>query len=118
MNRVALGRQGEEETCRYVQNTGMAVLERNYFTRTGEIDIIARDGETIVFIEVKTRRGTRYGSAAEAVTPAKIKKILRAAQAYIQAENLHDSNFRFDVAEVYGQGGRFEINYIKHAFEV
>ncbi|MDL2237272.1 YraN family protein [Christensenellaceae bacterium OttesenSCG-928-K19] len=112
-----LGRRGEEFTCSYAVQAGMKVLCNNFHCRAGEIDIIARDGETIVFVEVKTRSNKSYGSAAEAVTPAKIRKIKAAALEYITQNNLHDSNFRFDVAEVYSGSDGMSINYIRSAFE-
>lgn len=118
MSTVDIGRQGEEYTCAYIEKQGMALLTRNYHCRGGEVDIIAREGDTVVFIEVKTRCGGGFGSGAEAVTPAKIKKIICAAQHYIMKRAPAEESFRFDVAEVDVRDGLYSINYIKNAFEV
>ncbi len=118
MSTVDIGRQGEEYTCAYLQKQGINVLARNYHCRGGEVDIIAREGDTVVFVEVKTRGGGGFGSGAEAVTPAKIKKIIHAAQNYIMNEVPREESFRFDVAEVFLRDGLFSMNYIKNAFEV
>lgn len=117
MNKRKIGNAGEDFAAAYMQKNGMRLLERNYYCRMGEIDIIAQDGDTVVFAEVKTRAGKSYGTAAEAVTRAKMDKLVKTAYTYIEEKGLHDSNCRFDIAEVYGKGGRFEINYIKNAFE-
>ncbi len=118
MTTVLRGKLGEELTCQYIEKMGMQALHRNYYCRMGEIDIIARDADTIAFIEVKTRSSKKYGTAAEAVTGSKIKKMIATAQVYIMENNLHSNNFRFDVAEVYERDGMYKINYIANAFEV
>ncbi len=116
MSRQALGARGEEYVAGYIQRQRMAVLERNYRCRLGEIDIIAKDGDTVAFIEVKTRSGSRFGSPAEAVTEAKKQKLLKAAYDYIASRDVGDVGLRFDVAEVFVQDNGFSINYIKNAF--
>lgn len=118
MSTVDIGRQGEDYACGYIERLGMSVLMRNYHCRGGEVDIIAREGGTVVFIEVKTRGGSGFGSGAEAVTPAKIKKIICAAQNYIMKESPQEESFRFDVAELRVADGLYSMNYIKNAFEV
>ncbi|MQA93743.1 MAG: YraN family protein [Streptosporangiales bacterium] len=70
-----LGRFGEETAVRYLRSLGMVVLERNWRCRHGEIDVVARSGPTLVFCEVKTRRGTRYGGLTEVLTPAKLRRL-------------------------------------------
>ena len=118
MSKTLVGNTGEKAACSYIASSGMQLIARNYRKGVGgEIDIIARDGETIAFIEVKTRTGTSYGTPAEAVTPAKITKIVRTAEKYIMENKLFDCALRFDVAEVYYNSGRYSINYIKNAFE-
>lgn len=118
MNRRELGNKGEDFVCRYLEGQGTEILARNFHCRTGEIDIISRLGDTIAFVEVKTRSSKAFGTAAEAVTPAKIAKIKAAALEFISGESLGDMNFRFDVAEVYRQAsGTMELNYIESAFE-
>jgi len=114
-----LGQRGEAIICQYIESKGMRLIERNFHCRGGEIDIIARDGDTVAFIEVKTRTNTNYGTAAEAVTLTKMRRITAAANGFIEKNGLHDNYFRFDVAEVYINGERenVDINYIKNAFE-
>lgn len=111
-----IGKVGEEAICGYIKNRGMRVVCQNFHCRFGEIDIIAQQGKTMVFIEVKTRKNTKYGSAAEAVTISKMRKIRETAQQYLMENNLFESGVRFDVAEVYLKENKKEINYIENAF--
>lgn len=110
---------GEDEACRYLQSKGFSVLERNYHSRFGEIDIIADDCGCLVFVEVKTRKSKSYGYACEYVTESKMKKIILTAEAYLG--NVEYPPVRFDVVEIY----YFEannclrlksINHIENAF--
>ncbi len=78
----------------------MKILARNYRSRSGEIDIVADDGGTLVFVEVKERSSESHGSAVEAVTPAKRRKVILAARAYAAAHRLSDSLVRFDVLAI------------------
>jgi putative endonuclease len=78
----------------------MKVLARNYRCRSGEIDIVAEDGGTVVFVEVKERRGDSHGSAVEAVTPEKRRRIVRAARVYAARHGLSESPLRFDVLAI------------------
>lgn len=113
MNKRRAGALGEDLACAYLKGRGYRILERNYTRPTGEIDIIARDGETIAFIEVKARATVRYGQPAEAVTPAKRAHILRTALIYISERDLTDAPLRFDIIEVLSG----EINHILAAFD-
>jgi putative endonuclease len=94
------GRSGEELAADYLRRKGMAILARNYRCRAGEIDIVARDGEAVVFVEVKERAGASHGSAVEAVTWRKRQRILRAAHAYAAVHRLADAPVRFDVVAI------------------
>lgn len=109
-----LGRSGENRAVKFIKKAGLKVLERNYRTRTGEIDIIAKDGDEIVFVEVKTRSGDGYGAPAEAVDAFKQKKYAAVASEYLRSEELFDCPCRFDVVEV----GKTYVNHIKDAFFV
>ena len=117
MSRRDIGNNGEEAAANYLAAHGYAVLERNFTRRGGEIDLIAeKDGGT-VFVEVKTRKNDRYGSAAEYVNGEKVKRIKRTALQY----PLYGGDIRFDVIEVYYEerAGMFlikEINHIENAF--
>jgi len=107
------GKIGEDTVAKYLENNGYGILERNFHSRWGEVDIIAAKDGCVVFVEVKTRKNAKYGTPAEFVTPQKIKKIIKTAVIYL--ENT-DCEMRFDVAEVYFNNGECEINYIENAF--
>jgi putative endonuclease len=94
------GDSGEDRACDYLRRRGLKILARNYRCRAGEIDVVAEDRGTVVFVEVKERRGESHGSAVEAVTATKRRKVVRAAQAYAAAHGLCDSPLRFDVVAI------------------
>ncbi len=94
------GRYGEDAAVRYLEGLGWTVLERNFRTRTGEIDIVARDGETVVFVEVKERRDAHVHSGMDAVTPGKIRRLREAADTWFSERHVQAPG-RFDVLEVY-----------------
>ena len=96
----APGRAGEDMACAHLQGRGMRVLQRNFRCRGGEIDVIARDGEVVVFVEVKERTGSSHGAAIEAVTPLKRHRVLRAARHYAAKHGLSESPLRFDVVAI------------------
>lgn len=114
MDRRQSGRQGETIACRALEEKGYRLLARNYRAERAEIDLIMQDGETIVFVEVKARSSARYGLGREAVTAEKQLRILRAAQAYLAANDAVDAPGRFDVAEVDLNTG--ETIHIENAF--
>lgn len=107
-----LGRVGENKACAFLKKQGIKIIERNYKNAFGEIDVIAKDKEYIVFIEVKTRTSDVYGAPSEAVDTRKRGKYLRIAQGYLASKDLNDSPVRFDVIEVENDA----INHIKDAF--
>ncbi len=113
MNTRLTGFIGEEDACRYLTKAGMRILDRNYRTRTGEIDLIARDKGVIVFIEVKSRATLSYGTPSEAVTKSKQKAIVRTAVVYLKENKLLNANIRFDVIAIEDRG----IRHIKSAFD-
>ena len=115
--RHALGIHGENIACTELQRRGYAILERRYRTRYGEIDIIARDGDVTVFIEVKTRAGVGYGDGAEAVTPWKQRRIARMAVDFLARYRLHDRPCRFDVVAVDLSGTIPGVDVYTHAFD-
>src|ERR1043166_2571610 len=95
--RVLFGKHGEDLACHELERRGYAILARRYRRRGGELDIIAADGETIVFVEVKTRDGAAYGCASEAVTPLKQLRMMRLAMDYLARHGLMNRPSRFDV---------------------
>lgn len=105
----AAGKAGESIAAEYLENTGYKILRRNYAVRGGEIDIIALDGNVIVFVEVKTRKSDFFGKASEAVTDKKIYHMTLCAERYIFENPAYDGiPARFDVIEVYTQNGKIE----------
>ena len=115
-NSRVIGNAAEEAAAVWIEkNKGYIVLERNYSCAAGEIDIIAKDKDTTVFIEVKYRKNTKKGYPSEAVTELKQKRIIRTAMAYVSENNT--DNIRFDVAEIVEKDGRKYIRYIENAFE-
>lgn len=100
LHNVRLGETGERLAESYLMAKGYQAVERNFRCRAGEIDLIFRDGATWVFVEVKTRSGSRYGAGREAVGKAKQAHLQRAAMFYLQRKRLGDVPFRFDVVEI------------------
>lgn len=113
MNTKQIGDLGEELTCAYVKEKGMKILARNFRFGKEEIDIIAEDRGTVVFIEVKARSGVRYGQPDEAVTKFKQRSVIRAAVGYLKINNLLNRSVRFDVSSILEDN----IKYIKNAFD-
>lgn len=117
--RQLLGKQGEIEAGKFLVDKGYKIIEKNFRCRLGEIDIVARAKSIVVFIEVKTRSNSNYGSAASAVTLRKQQQIGRVAQYYLIKENITNCDARFDVVEVMkAKPGGFEIIHLINAFEL
>ncbi|MDD2957984.1 MAG: YraN family protein [Lachnospiraceae bacterium] len=112
MNRRKLGTEQEKRAVNYLQEQGYEIVEYNYHNRTGEIDIIARDGTYLVFVEVKYRSDIRMGSPLAAVDLRKQRNICRVARHYLMVRGLPDQPCRFDVVAVEGRN----ISLIKDAF--
>ena len=113
MNNRSFGIDGETEAAEYLVTKGYKILERNFLAACGEIDLIALDGKTIVFVEVKKRSTARYGQAKEAVTETKKRKIALTAALYLKAHRKIDAAFRFDVVAIDGD----TVTHLKSAFE-
>lgn len=90
------GNYGEDLACQYLAKSGYKILERNYRIRGGEIDIVAKDGEYLVFVEVKARHSHEYGPPAESMTPWKIKYLIKTAQFYVLKIGWGDKPYRLD----------------------
>lgn len=113
MNNRQSGIEGENAAVEYLQNQGYKILRRNFSVKVGEIDIIALDGNTLVFIEVKSRENLRFGHPIESIGYKKVRSIIKTAQWYMLAEKKQNSSCRFDVIEVL----RGQINHVKNAFD-
>ncbi|HME82123.1 MAG TPA: YraN family protein [Candidatus Eremiobacteraceae bacterium] len=114
---VAAGSAAEAAAATFLRDRGYHVLERNFRCRGGEIDLIALDGGTLVFIEVKMRRTLSRGAPIEAVTPLKQARVARAAQSYLAFSGRVFPRIRFDVISVMRTSARTEITHFKAAFE-
>lgn len=115
--RHAVGKAGEESAVQYLCQQGYQILERNYRCRFGEIDLIARDGRTLVFIEVKTRRSQTFGPAAAAVTLEKQRHLVKASQVYLIQQRKAYELCRFDVVTIELNAQKPRIELIKDAFQ-
>ena len=109
--RQTLGEIGENLACEELARRGYSIVARRYRSRSGEIDIIAADGPTVVFVEVKTRAGADYGSGADAITWQKRRRIVSTATMFLATERMHDRPVRFDVVAVdlRDDGPRIEV---------
>jgi putative endonuclease len=114
--RRQLGDAGEDLAAAALKKQGYKILERNYVTPLGEIDLVARHGKIVVFIEVKTRRSGVFGGPGEAVHPAKQARLRRLADYYLKQKKLQSSPVRFDVVGVAFEGDNPHIEIITNAF--
>lgn len=116
MERQAFGKSGENLAVEELERRGYAILDRRYRTRQGEIDIVAQDGETIVFVEVKARTTGDRGTAVEAVTRGKQRQLISMAMDYLARRHLTDRPCRFDVVAIDGAGDSRQLTLYLHAF--
>lgn len=108
----ALGRQAEERAARFLEERGLVVLARNFACRGGELDLVCRDGQTLVFIEVRLRRNAAFGGAGSSITKGKQRRIVLAARHYLSAHGNAQSACRFDCVLLDGQN----IDWLRDAF--
>jgi putative endonuclease len=113
--RHKLGADSEDRAVEYLETLGYKIIERNIQLKIGEIDIVAYDGDTLVFVEVRSRTRPNQVHPATTITPTKKRHIVRCAMAYCQSHNITDTMIRFDVVAVLGPQG--EIELFKNAFE-
>jgi putative endonuclease len=118
VERQAFGKSGEDLAVTALERRGYAILARRYRTRHGEIDIVARDGDTLVFVEVKARTTAEFGTAAEAVTPFKQRQLASMAAAYLALTRAADVACRFDVVAIDGTGDGAVVTVYPGAFDV
>ncbi len=120
LNQRRIGDRGEDLALRYLAKKGYAPVERNYRTRRGEIDLIVRRAKTLVFVEVKLRRGMGFGDPLEAVTPLKQAKIRRVAEQYLASKGegftASFDELRFDVVGILLGAGEPEVRHVEDAF--
>lgn len=111
--KTEFGKKGENIASEYLVVNNYEIIDKNFRTKLGEIDIIAKDEKELVFVEVKTRTNRKYGSPCEAVNRRKIKHILKVAEYYIYIKKLEDVYIRFDVIEIILRKDKCIINHIK-----
>ena len=111
------GAQAEQAACDHLRARGLTLHSRNYRCRSGEIDLIMRDGETLVFVEVRYRSSNRFGGAAASVDTAKQQKLIRTAQTFLGEQRLHHMACRFDVVTVTPHEGAMQVEWIPNAIE-
>ena len=113
---TSIGRQAERIAKRYLKNQGLQFIEANFHSRMGEIDLIMRDLDTMIFVEVRYRKSTVYGSPLETITPSKQNKIRLTAESYLGKHNLNNIDCRFDTIGLSGLIASPTIEWIKNAF--
>ena len=116
--RRAQGDAAEDRACRHLEGSGFTIVERNYRTKGGEIDIVARNGDVLVFVEVRSREVPGFETPEESVTPAKRRRVVAAARRYLS--NVPPSSWRearFDVIAIEGSGADAELRHYQAAFD-
>ncbi len=117
-NRKLIGQQAEDKACIYLERQGLRLIKRNYLCRFGEIDLVMQDGLNLVFVEVRCRKPSIFGTAAETVTRTKQHKLIKAAMCYLREYGLSaDKACRFDVVAIMSGGCEMQISWIKDAFQ-
>ena len=116
--RQQFGKKNENLAVWYLKKIGYKIVEQNYRTPLGEIDIIAKEKKTIVFVEVKSRQSIRYGNPKWAVTPKKQRKISMVALQYLKSIRQTDAKARFDVVAIISNRDEPQIEVVKNAFEL
>ena len=116
MDRKTVGQQAENIACQFLQEKGLIHKESNYRCKQGEIDLIMMDDRTLVFIEVRYRKSSLFGTAAETIDTHKQHKLILTAQHYLSAKGKHHSASRFDVISIQGSLNSDHIEWIQHAF--
>lgn len=113
ISKKELGKFGEDVSCIYLEQIGYRILERNFHCKQGEIDIIAKDKDEYVFIEVKTRSNIHFGRPKEAINNPKQKHIYQSTKFYLYIHGLINAFVRFDVIEVYFINNRYKLKHLK-----
>jgi putative endonuclease len=116
VNRRIQGKAGEDLAAEFLERNGFKIIERNYRFQRGEIDLIAEEGNELVFVEVKSRRSTIFGAPEDAVTEEKQEQVHTVADGYLFEHNIDDRPCRFDVVAIEFKYGRAEIHHIRDAF--
>lgn len=117
MEKREAGKRGEEIALSFLKEKGYTILEENFRSPFGEVDIIAKDGRIYVFVEVKMRRTHRFGLPVESITPEKQRRIIKSALFYMKRKGLRNIPIRFDVVSIQWENENYQIRLIKSAFD-
>ena len=117
-DRIELGKRGEAIALKKIKRLGYKCIARNFRCPLGEVDLVAKDGKTLVFVEIKTRRMKSLGYAKEAITEKKKRQLSKVALAYMKANNCADMKSRFDVVAINLLNDKTEIEVIRNAFDL
>jgi putative endonuclease len=118
MEKKALGKKGEGKALWFLKKKGYRIIEKNYVCKLGEMDIIAKEKDTLVFVEVKTRTTTEFGPPQLAVNSSKQRQLSKVALNYLKEKHLEDVKARFDVVAILLEQDKEKIELIKDAFEL
>ena len=118
--RTKLGSWGEEQASQFLQDKGYQILTTNYRSSYGEVDIVAQDGNELVFVEVRTRRSEKFGAPEESLSKAKVQRLVNTCQDYLQNTAREDTSWRLDLVCLYlGQGRQVRrIQHLEHAVQL
>ncbi len=113
--RRSLGRRGEGLATTYLEKKGYLILQRNYRGGGGEMDIVAQEGDCLVFVEVRTRSTREYGTPEESITPSKAQRLIEVAQGYLQEQGESGREWRIDLVAIHWSGDSYWVNHIVNA---
>ena len=113
--RRSLGRRGEELAAGYLEKKGYRILQRNYRSGAGEMDIVAQDGDCLVFVEVRTRSTKEYGTPEESITPSKAQRLIEVAQGYLQEQGDSAREWRIDLVAIDWSGDSYRLQHMANA---
>jgi putative endonuclease len=118
LNRIERGRDGEDLAWDHLRRAGYRLVARNVRSRFGEIDLVVERGDTLVFVEVRSRAGSRFGAPLESIDGRKRRQVARLAADFLARRRLDDRRARFDVVAVEWQDGAPKVDHVENAFEV
>ncbi len=113
--RKQTGQHGEDAAAMYLTERGYSIVQRNWRCTVGELDIVAEADNTLVFVEVRTKRSRNFGTAVESITPTKQAKLVELAETYLQETNILNQDWRIDVIAIWLEAGLPHINHIENA---
>lgn len=113
--RRCLGRRGEELAATYLEKKGYLILQRNYRNGAGEMDIVAQEGDCLVFVEVRARSTREYGTPEESITPSKAQRLIEVAQGYLQEQGESAKEWRIDLVAIQLRGDFYRLNHVVNA---